>query len=58
MEGDFLSCRSLSTATTGEIFKMVVLFFSEEGLNWYQCFSVCTDVAPAELGAVQGFVPE
>ena len=56
MEEEFLFCRPLQTTTTGEdIFMMVDSFFKEEGLHWKQCYSVCSDGAPAMLGARQGF---
>jgi hypothetical protein len=35
---------------------MVESIFKEEGLNWNQCCSACTDGAPTMFDAYQGFV--
>ncbi|XP_066945206.1 zinc finger MYM-type protein 6-like [Macrobrachium rosenbergii] len=56
IEENFLFCKRLETTTTGEdLFKLVDNFIKEEGLKWDQCYSVCSDGAPAMLGARQGF---
>ncbi|XP_068235592.1 protein FAM200C-like [Palaemon carinicauda] len=56
IEENFLFCKQLETTTTGEdLFKLVDSFIKEKGLRWDQCSSVCSDGAPAMLGAHQGF---
>ena len=56
IEENFLFCKRLETTTTGEdLFKLVDNFIKEEGLKWDQCYSVCSDGAPAMLGALSGF---
>lgn len=56
LEEEFLFCRALPTTTTGEdIFQMVDQFLKEEELSWTNCFSICSDGAPAMLGARKGF---
>ncbi|XP_042228049.1 zinc finger BED domain-containing protein 5-like [Homarus americanus] len=55
-EENFQFCKQLETTTTGEdLFKLVDSFIKEENLSWDQCFSVCSDGAPAMQGARQGF---
>ncbi|XP_076059510.1 zinc finger BED domain-containing protein 5-like [Oratosquilla oratoria] len=56
IEEDFMFCKRMETTTTGEdLFKLVDSCTKEEGLRWDQCVSVCSDGAPAMLGAPQGF---
>ncbi|XP_035211130.1 protein ZBED8-like [Stegodyphus dumicola] len=56
IQEDFLFCKSMSTKTRGEdIFLIVDSFFKEEGLNWNQCFSICTDGAAAMTASQKGF---
>ncbi|XP_068250356.1 zinc finger BED domain-containing protein 5-like [Palaemon carinicauda] len=56
IEENFLFCKRLETTITGEyLFKLVDSFIKEEGLRWDQCSSVCSDGAPAMLGARRGF---
>ncbi|KFM77863.1 SCAN domain-containing protein 3, partial [Stegodyphus mimosarum] len=56
IQEDILFCKPMSTTTTGEdIFLMVDSFFKEEGLNWNQCFSICTDGAAAMTASQKGF---
>ena len=56
LEEEFLFCRALETTTRGEdIFALVDSFMKEEGLEWNNCSSICTDGAPAMLGSRKGF---
>ena len=56
LEEAFLFCRPLLTTTKGlDIFELVDSYLKDSGLNWNQCFSICTDGAPAMLGCQQGF---
>ncbi|XP_057663102.1 zinc finger BED domain-containing protein 5-like [Diorhabda carinulata] len=56
IQEDILFCKPMSTTTRGEdIFRMVYSFFKEEGLNWNQCFSICTDGAAAMAASQKGF---
>lgn len=56
IQEDILFCKPMSTTTRGEdIFLMVDSFFKEEGLNWNQCFSICTDGAAAMTASQKGF---
>ena len=56
LEEEFLFCRALETITRGEdIFALVDSFMKEEGLEWNNCSSICTDGAPAMLGSRKGF---
>ena len=56
LEEEFLFCTSLTTTATGaDIFNVVDNFQQEEGINWENCVSLCTDGAPAMLGARHGF---
>ena len=57
IEEDFLFYRPLETATkASDVFKLVEEFFETEKLDWDKLGSVCTDGAPAMLGARSGFV--
>ena len=57
IEEDFLFCRPLETTTkASDVFKLVEEFFETEKLDWDKLGSVCTDGAPAMLGARSGFV--
>ena len=57
IEEDFLFCRPLETTTkASDVFKLVEEFFETEKLDWDKLDSVCTDGAPAMLGARSGFV--
>ena len=54
---EFLFCKTLTTTTTGaDIFDLVDTFFTDEGIDWNRCISVCIDGAPAMIGARKGFV--
>ena len=56
LEEDFLFCKPLTTTATGtDIFNVVDNFQQQEVINWENCVSLCTDCAPAMLGARQGF---
>ncbi|XP_014664178.1 PREDICTED: protein FAM200A-like [Priapulus caudatus] len=56
IEEQFLICTPLETTTTGlDIFNVLDTFQQEEALSWENCVSLCTDGAPAMLGARQGF---
>ena len=56
LEEAFLFCTPLTTTATGaDIFNVVDNFQQEEGINWENCVSLCTDDAPAMLGARHGF---
>lgn len=53
---EFLFCRELKATTTAkDIFDEVDRFFREEGLPWEMLLAVCTDGAPAMIGAQSGF---
>ena len=56
LEEEFLFCTPLITTATGaDIFNVVDNFRQKEGINWENCVSLCTDGAPAMLGARRGF---
>ena len=56
LEEEFLFCSPLTTtATSADIFNVVDNFRQKEGMNWENCVSLCTDCAPAMLGARHGF---
>ena len=56
LKEEFLFCTPLTTTATGaDIFNVVDNFQQEEGINWENCVSLCTDGAPAMLGARHGF---
>ena len=56
LEEEFLFCTRLTTTATGaDIFNVVGNFQQQEGINWENCVSVCTDDAPAMFGARHGF---
>ncbi|XP_071033052.1 protein FAM200C-like [Parasteatoda tepidariorum] len=52
---DILFCKPTTTTRGEDIFLMVDSFFKEEGLNWNQCFSICTDGAAAMTASQKGF---
>ena len=55
----FLFCTPLTTTATGaDIFNVVDNFQQQEGINWENCVSLCTDGAPAMLGARHGFTAQ
>lgn len=55
LEEEFLFCHALPTTTTGEgVFHMVDQFLKKEDLSWTDCFSICSDGAPAMLGMRKG----
>ena len=57
IEEDFFFCRPLETTTkASDVFKLVEEFFETEKLDWNKLVGVCTDGAPAMLGARSGFV--
>ena len=52
-----LFCKKLEQHTTGEaIFNVMNQFFSEQGLTWKSCISVCTDAAASMTGRVKGLI--
>ena len=54
---DLLFCRPLETSTkAADVLKLMEDFFEEEELDWNKLDSVCTDGAPAVLGARSGFL--
>ncbi|XP_056645802.1 protein FAM200C-like [Diorhabda sublineata] len=56
IQEDILFCKPMSTTTRVEdIFLIVDSFFIEEGLNWNQCFSICTDGVAAMTASQKGF---
>ena len=56
LEEEFLFCTPLTTTATGaDIFNVVDNFQQEEGINWENCVSLCTDFALVMLGARQRF---
>uniref|UniRef100_UPI00358E6478 zinc finger BED domain-containing protein 5-like n=1 Tax=Myxine glutinosa TaxID=7769 RepID=UPI00358E6478 len=53
---EFLFCRSLERNTRAvDVMEKVSEFFDHEELNWHNLCGVCTDGAPARLGAKSGF---
>ena len=56
LEEEFLFCTPQTTIATGpDIFNVVNNFQQQEGIRWENCVSLCTDGAPAMLGARHGF---
>ena len=56
LEEEFLFCTPLTTIATGpHIFNVVDNFQQQDGIRWENCVSLCTDGAPAMLGARHGF---
>ena len=55
LEEEFLFCTPLTTMATGADIFSVVDNFQQEGIIWQNCVSLCTDGAPAMLGARHGF---
>ena len=54
---EFLFCNTLSTIATAIDIKAVVkCFFKANGLSWLNFKHICTDGAPAMVGAKGGFV--
>lgn len=52
-----LFCKSLEGRTTGEdIINVVNAFFSENGISWKSCSSVCTDAAASMTGSRKGLI--
>ncbi|XP_047493411.1 SCAN domain-containing protein 3-like [Penaeus chinensis] len=52
-----LFCKKLEEHTTGEaIFNVINQFFTEQGLSWKSCMSMCTDAAASMTGKVKGLV--
>ena len=57
MKEEFLFCNTLSTTATAIDIKAVVkCFFEANGLSWINFKHICTDDAPAMVGAKGGFV--
>ena len=57
MKEEFLCCNTLSTTATAIDIKTVVkCFFEANGLSWLNFKHICTDSAPAMVGAKRGFV--
>ena len=57
IEEDLLFCRPLETTTkAADVLKLIENFFEEEELDWDKVGSICTDGAPAMLGARSGFL--
>ena len=53
---EFLFCtRLITTATCADIFNVIDNFQQQEGINWVNYVSLCTDGASAMLGARHGF---
>uniref|UniRef100_UPI00358F884D protein FAM200C-like n=1 Tax=Myxine glutinosa TaxID=7769 RepID=UPI00358F884D len=53
---EFLFCRSLERNIRAvDVMEKVTEFFDHEELNWHNVCGVCTDGAPAMLGAKSGF---
>ena len=55
LEEEFLFCTPLTTMATGADMFSVVDNFQQDGIIWENCVSLCTDGAPAMLGARHGF---
>ena len=56
LEEEFLFCTPLTTTATGaDTFNVVDNFQLQEGINWKNCASLCTDGASAMLGARHEF---
>ena len=57
MKEEFLFCNTLSTTATAIGIKAVFeCFFEANGLSWLNFKHICTDGAPAMVGAKGGFV--
>lgn len=57
IEEDILFCKPLqATTTAADVMEVVDSFFVEHSLQWEKLVSVCTDGAPAMLGARSGFI--
>lgn len=57
LKEEFLFCEALETTTRAvDVFNKVAEFFEKHGITWMMVGSVCTDGAPAMLGARSGFV--
>ena len=57
MKEEFLFCESMITTTTAVDIKAIVdSFFEANDLSWLNFKHICTDGAPAMLGAKAGFV--
>ena len=53
---EFLYCKVLdSTTTAQDVMDSISTFFETEGLQWEKLYGVCTNGAPAMLGAKSGF---
>ena len=55
LEEEFLFCTPLTTMATGADIFSVVDNFQQEGIKWENCVTLCTDGAPAMLGARHWF---
>ena len=55
LEEEFLLCTPLTTMATGADIFSVVDNFQQEGIIWENCVRLCTNGAPAMLGARHGF---
>ena len=51
LKEEFLFCTPLTTTATGADIFNVVDNFQQQGINWENCVSLCTDGAPAMFGA-------
>ena len=55
MKDNILFCSKLqSTTKTVDVMKTLTLFFDQDELKWEHLCGVCTDGAPAMLGARRG----
>ena len=53
---EFLYCKVLdSTTMAQDVMDSILTFFETKGLQWEKLCGVCTDGAPAMLGAKSGF---
>ena len=54
---EFLFCQPLETTSKAvDVFQMLIDFFDKTELSWSKLFGVCTDRAPAMIGANSGLI--
>ena len=55
--GEFLFCQPLETTSKAvDVFQMLIDFFDKPELSWSKLVEVCTDGAPAMIGANSGLI--
>ena len=55
IKDNILFCSALKTNTRAvDVMEKLAAFFDQEGLDWENICGICTDSAPAMLGAISG----